>query len=443
MPIRIAPVDSKRTTFALRFIQSIGGKRFFLNSKVSVPSNLWLNGRQEVGVNEKALRESGWSIPMVNNANKRLAELRSKLEEIVNDEYQQPEFDVQRIKSRWEDFRDGKHVGPAKVYAKKGLSVTEAFSRFIKDGSSKRQAYTESGKAHKPSTSGNYEATRKVLNRYAEHIGKEIFLSKADLNFYNDFLKYCEAVEQSSVSTQGKYIRHLKKVLRWADENGHNPSPAFRHSTFREPRREPLILPVLNPSEIKQLASLPLFGRDEIARDRFLIGCYLGMRAADIADIENKTIVKQGEIEVLKFKPLKSKSRPVELFMRPEVVAMRQRWKGWPPAMTEQEINRRIKPICQAAGMTETMLGEVAKSVVVDGRRTQRKVRGKYPKWELIRMHSGRQSFATNCFDAGIPVDQIMQWTGHKKAQTFYLYINRQPGQSAQAMARYFAVNIE
>ena len=41
--------------------------------------------------------------------------------------------------------------------------------------------------------------------------------------------------------------------------------------------------------------------------------------------------------------------------------------------------------------------------------------------------HAGRRTFATISYDKNIPINLIMQMTGHKREADFFLYINRKP----------------
>lgn len=45
-------------------------------------------------------------------------------------------------------------------------------------------------------------------------------------------------------------------------------------------------------------------------------------------------------------------------------------------------------------------------------------------RWELLTTHVGRRTFATRAMKKGIPINVIMQFTGHKKLESFQKYID-------------------
>ena len=118
--------------------------------------------------------------------------------------------------------------------------------------------------------------------------------------------------------------------------------------------------------------------------------------------------------------------------MRREIREIYERWENKPPTLAAQSINNHIKAICKAAGLDDMMEGPKDIAVDVMGKARRRKVIVKQPRYELVTCHSGRRSFCTNWFDdlskhPKLNVEQIMRWSGHKKRDTFFLYINREP----------------
>ena len=58
-----------------------------------------------------------------------------------------------------------------------------------------------------------------------------------------------------------------------------------------------------------------------------------------------------------------------------------------------------------------------------------------FKKYELISSHTGRRSFASNAYLAGIPSITIMKITGHKTESAFLKYIKITPEEHARKMA--------
>ena len=85
------------------------------------------------------------------------------------------------------------------------------------------------------------------------------------------------------------------------------------------------------------------------------------------------------------------------------------------PEVCEQVFNEEIKKICLKAGMTHL--------------ETKRETRGgkkiilTIPKYKMVSSHTARRSFATNFYEDGVPVKQLMAVTGHTTEASFYNYV--------------------
>ncbi|MGZ4155978.1 MAG: tyrosine-type recombinase/integrase [Bacteroidia bacterium] len=85
------------------------------------------------------------------------------------------------------------------------------------------------------------------------------------------------------------------------------------------------------------------------------------------------------------------------------------------PAVCEQIFNGEIKKIALKAGITSL--------------ETKRETRGgkklilTLPKYEMISSHTGRRSFATNFYEDGVTIRELMSVTGHTTEQAFKNYV--------------------
>lgn len=61
-----------------------------------------------------------------------------------------------------------------------------------------------------------------------------------------------------------------------------------------------------------------------------------------------------------------------------------------------------------------------------------------YKKYQLVGMHTGRRSFATNMYKRGFPTIGIMKLTGHTTESNFLKYIKVSPEENALMMAEAF-----
>jgi len=162
---------------------------------------------------------------------------------------------------------------------------------------------------------------------------------------------------------------------------------------------------------------------DIIARAKFIIGAYTGLRVSDFNNLNDVNIggryltitaKKTGQKIIT---PINSRAR--ELIDTVDVFA----------PLSDQFINRAIKEIARAAGIVEPV--EVVKYIA--GRR----VHNVFEKWELISSHTARRSFATNAYKAGVPTIAIMKITGHTTEKSFLRYIKISKEENAELMAEH------
>lgn len=166
----------------------------------------------------------------------------------------------------------------------------------------------------------------------------------------------------------------------------------------------------------------------EITRDLFIIACWTGLRRSDINrlekavfDIVTKTITITTE---------KTKQQVV-IPMHPMVLAIYNKYEGKLPHLCDKgKANIHLRECGRLAGidtevrMVENRGGKVSTL--------------SYKKYQLIGMHTGRRSFATNMYKRGFPTIAIMKLTGHTTETNFLKYIKVTAEENALMMAEEF-----
>lgn len=439
--MNFSPTNLNRPHYALRLEFSLNKKQQRWTTGVSVPSELWDNKKKTIKRPTLAQQEKlAVTISQLNKKWARLEDLKAKAVQFIAEEEMQPHFDVEKVKQRWCNYRDNEEGDQPRIRRGKNDVLTDLISNCIKEKATKAQSTTEGQKPITKATINNFNQLLAAVRAFDEYRKKETLSAEVTMDWYFDFVAFHRDVQQLKPGTIGKYIRNLKTALNWAISKGIRLHTAVLSKAFAEPKAERLPLPTLNDEEISRLASLPLSGREERARDLFVISCRTGMRASDIERLQDIIPVeKEGARPFLYFTPEKSRSAPVEVNLHDEVLAIRERWNGWPPMMHTQKVNDLIKPLCRDIGLTDKMLGDVQKTVQIQGKPQLRDVRKMYPRWKLITMHSGRQSFVTWMAEATGELSTVMAMSGHKKQQTVQLYLNRQQGRLAKKTSHLFA----
>ncbi|RPG55231.1 MAG: hypothetical protein CBC56_005720 [Flavobacteriales bacterium TMED96] len=111
---------------------------------------------------------------------------------------------------------------------------------------------------------------------------------------------------------------------------------------------------------------------------------------------------------------------------------------SFPKKISDQKYNDYIKEVCQLAGITEVIHGGKSVNVGTIEKKSYRKKKGMYPKYELVTSHIGRRSFATNYYGK-IPTPLLMSATGHSSEKQFLEYIKRDPIDNALMLAEMFS----
>lgn len=264
-----------------------------------------------------------------------------------------------------------------------------------------------------------YEVSFQYLKDYAADKKKDIDFKDIDLAFYNDYTQFLQK-KNLAVNTIGKKIQTLKIFLNAAKEENKNPFDGYRSKKFIAMTEEADTI-YLNEGELQKIYDLDL-SKDEAQeriRDLFLVGCWTGCRFSDISQITPESITGT----MIHMKQHKT-GKKVIIPLHPVVTAILNKYNGQlPKPVSNQEFNREVKKIAEAAGITE----QTHKAITKGGVRTS----VAKPKYKLVSTHCARRSFATNLYKSGFPTISIMAITGHTTEKSFLKYIKVTPDEHA------------
>jgi site-specific recombinase XerD len=296
-------------------------------------------------------------------------------------------------------------------------TVIDLFSfiqQFIDDSKSGKRT-TDNGKLISLATITAYIVTFNHLKKFSDTYKRKIDFDTIDLDFYDDFVKYFNKLNQATNSI-GKHIKNLKVFLRSAAEKKLHTNNDYQNKRFRKIEEQTDSIYLRDP-ELSAIYNLDLSKNEtrERTRDLFIVGCFTGLRFSDYNKIKAENIKKNEKGSFLHMKPQKT----IETVVIPLNWMIQEILNKYdhclPGAFTNQEMNRELKEIGKAANIEEKVIISITKG----GMRTDTI----YPKYKLISTHTARRSFATNAFLAGIPTISIMKITGHKTEKAFMRYI--------------------
>jgi integrase len=230
-------------------------------------------------------------------------------------------------------------------------------------------------------------------------------------------------------NTVGKTVKQVKKFISAAFDEDQHTNLTFQKRSFRVISAE-VDETYLSELEIEKFDKADISSRPELleSKKRFVFDCWVGLRNSDLTRLGPNNLVRMLWGPALKVTTQKT-GEDVVIPFHPTAKAIWDSWGGIPPKKT-QKYSQDIKDIAELAGMKEkiqrrnTLKGQV----IIEW----------LPKFKMITPHTGRRSFATNCYLMGQPTKTIMAVTGHKSEKEFMKYIRLSKEQHASIMNGFF-----
>lgn len=293
-------------------------------------------------------------------------------------------------------------------------NVVEYFEWFLDYYSINNSPFTR-----KPLDAGTlrtYKNSKKFLVKYLNHKNiKTFYFEDIDKKFYNDYVNYAKSKGYSR-NYIGTNIQKLKTIIGHAFENNVHNNEEYKKRYFAKLQEE-INHPYLNEDELSAINKLKL--DDELendVRDIFLIGSYTGLRVGDLTTFLKSPILLSNNGK--EFINLKQSKTGGEVYIPLNKIIkgiLRRRGGNFPPNIHSNVINKVIKNIARKAKINDLFTLE---RTVHD-----RKVKIVKPKHKFITTHTARRSFCTNAYYKGMPIQDIMLFSGHKSEKMFHTYI--------------------
>lgn len=285
-------------------------------------------------------------------------------------------------------------------------------------------------------TKSNIKSLISKLKGFEIHRSSKIELSEINFDFSEELNEYFN-LEEYAPSTIERDFRAIRTFCNLAKKKGVVLDVGFEDFKYRIYKSE-IPYPFFNFDEIekiKKLQDLPEYLDN--ARDWLIISLYTGQRISDFLNFTKNNIWIDNRISFLDFKQVKGKKLMVIPILE-EVQSILSKRNGYfPRKISDQKYNEYIKEVAKRAKLTEEIIGfRIIKNAET---KKKRRVKGMYPKWELVTSHIGRRSFATNYYGI-IPTSDLMYITGHTKESVFLTYINKTASHRAHDIANRFQI---
>lgn len=238
-------------------------------------------------------------------------------------------------------------------------------------------------------------------------------LEYADLNraWKDRFCAYLADVKKLADSSVNKQLKILKEFLADAADRGRTPRLDVRGWAWKF--AEPAVVS-LTSEELAQLEALTdLPAHLENARGLWLLMAYTGLRYSDAMSLKRE----HDKGDILKLVPKKTTDIEVEVYVRNRTRRLLDKlWASELHHISNPNLNKYIKEVCERAG-----IDELVESITYYGQ-TSRPEKIAVHKYKLVSCHTARRTFTTRSLAKNIPLEVVMQATGHVNTKTTLRY---------------------
>ena len=273
------------------------------------------------------------------------------------------------------------------------------------------------------------------------------------------FIDYLEKDELSKTNIQ-KLMKDFKKLVKDAEIEGIHDNFRARNLNYtievRENDKSTQVY--LTTDELRGLYDMKLNGTEELVRDIFLIGCFLGQRVSDYGRIEPEWFgTTRNGVKVIRLEQTKTGNRVCVPIVGKQLKTLLKKYDYCIPKISDQEIDRTIKDLCERLSLSIPSLAIKYKTILKkhekialythkDGGRKMFEINGKgeciKPKWAMIATHTARRTCITNMYLATKPdgsskytLTERMSVSGHKTEGEYIKYIKCSLDEVAERVA--------
>ena len=275
-------------------------------------------------------------------------------------------------------------------------------------------------------------------------------------------VKFVDFLEKDDLNPQTiqKLMKDFKKLVKDAGIEGIHENLRARdlNYTIEVGENDKSTQVYLTTEELQGLYDMELSGTEELARDIFLIGCFLGQRVSDYGRIEPEWFgTTRNGVKVIRLEQKKTGNKVCVPIVGNQLETLLKKYDYCVPKISDAEIDRRIKDICERLSLSIPSLAVKERTILKkheklalyenkDGGRRMFEINEKgeciKPKWAMVATHTARRTCITNMYLARKPdgsskytLAEMMHVSGHKTESLFREYIKCSLDEYAEMVA--------
>ncbi|MCC8426587.1 site-specific integrase [Mucilaginibacter sp. UR6-11] len=270
-----------------------------------------------------------------------------------------------------------------------------------------------------------YKSVKTHLQNYQNSTGDKVRFESINKAFFERFQSFLISDGKLNNTTIAKVLSTLKTFLSYAEENDILVNGNYRKFQIK---REKLEVIALTNDEFTALLEKDFTENKKFdrVRDIFCFSCATGLRVSDLIQLKREHI-KKDEIKLTVKKTKTELIIPLNKISAGILDKYKDQAKPL-PMISSPKLNEYIKEACEAAGIDDQI-------EIVRFRGANRETTI-YPKYKLIRIHTGRKTFVTLSLEKGMSAEQVMAITGHSDYSSFKRYVDITKKLSKVVMAK-------
>ena len=266
-------------------------------------------------------------------------------------------------------------------------------------------------KKNSVNTVRSHRTTFNHLTSFVEKSRRPLEYADFTRDWKNRFVAYLAEGEGLADSSVNKQLKILKEFLADAADHGRTPRIDVKGWSWKFAEPEVLALTAAEMARLEALEGLPPYL--ENARCLWLLMAYTGLRYCDAMALKPE----HDKGDVLKLVPKKTTDIAATVYVRkPARLLLAKWWAGEIHPVSNAKLNQYIKLVCERAG-----IDELTEQITYYGQ-TSRPEKVAVKKFARIGCHSARRTYTTLSFAKEMPLELIMQATGHINAKTTLRY---------------------
>ena len=300
------------------------------------------------------------------------------------------------------------------------------FVPFIKSyiEESKNRVNPRTGNIISESTLKTYRTTLARISTLEDSLDFKFKIKDIGLDFHAKYTSYAKEQKYGNTVIE-KDISIISAFIKAAKIKGLETNVEVESNLFSF-IRDKTIDTFLDTNEIELVFNLDLSDNLELdnVRDLFIVGLWTGLRISDLKRI-NTFDFSTGNIRILE---TEKTNVYVEIPIHENLKSILIKRNGQLPQMSDQHFNRKVKDVCEKAGITKEILGNLKDPTI------NRKVKSFYPKYKLISSHTCRRSFISNHYGK-ISDKTLMSISAHKSVAQFLSYVKTSSEDQAKELS--------